>query len=70
MAFKPKPDDVNQILTPYIKAFWLGRLAFGVVVLVCRTICGIAEDGKIPGTCPFSEKTSEPQGVFLSIQSA
>lgn len=36
----------------------------------CRKLCGIAEDGKIPGICPFSEKTSELGGVFLSIQSA
>lgn len=36
----------------------------------CRKPCGIAEDGKIPGICPFSEKTSELGGVFLSIQSA
>lgn len=36
----------------------------------CRKLCGIAEDGKIPKICPFSEKTSELGGVFLSIQSA
>lgn len=37
---------------------------------ICRKLCGIAEDGKIPRICPFSEKTSELGGVFLSIQSA
>lgn len=36
----------------------------------CRKLCGVAGDGKIPGICPFSKKTSELGGVFLSIQSA